>query len=211
MLYAVELKSSAGTESCGQLVVLYAVELRSSRQLVLLCAVELQLSSSVVIIHCAYGWVSMPLQVHHVCRAGIRLKCIYYFSHVPVWCTASLIGSSPILAVAVLRVNALSPLLTSLAGSSPALVLRVSWDGPTPFCFGIVFTYWSAVLHCSFFRFRLTAGRTAIIHHKPVRLFCRCMCSSYFSEYGCPGRWLWQWRLLRGQLWQLFRVLISTF
>ena len=113
-----------------------------------------------------------------------------------IWCIASLIGLSPILAVAVLRVNALSPLLTSLAGSSPALVLRVSWDGPTPFCFGIVFTYWSAVLHCSFFRFRLTAGRTAIIHHKPVRLFCRCMCSSYFSEYGCPGRWLWQWRLL---------------
>ena len=128
-----------------------------------------------------------------------------------VWCIASLIGLSPILAVAVLRVNALSPLLTSLAGSSPALVLRVSWDGPTPFCFGIVFTYWSAVLHCSFFRFRLTARRTTVIHHKPVRLFCRCMCSSYFSEYGCPGRWLWQWRLLRGQLWQLFRVLISTF
>ena len=65
-----------------------------------------------------------------------------------------------------------------------------------PHPFGIVFTYWSAVLHCSFFRFRLTAGRTATIHHKPVRLFCRCMCSSYFSEYGCPGRWLWQWRLL---------------
>ena len=128
-----------------------------------------------------------------------------------VWCIASLIGLSPILAVAFLRVNALSPLLTILAGSSPALILRVSWDGPTPFCLGIVFTYWSAVLHCSFFRFRLTAGRTAIIHHKPVRLFCRCMCSSYFSEYGCPGRWLWQWRLLRGQLWQLFRVLISTF
>ena len=63
-------------KSCGQLVVLYAVELRSSRQLVLLCAVELQLSSSVVIIHCAYGWVSMPLQVHHVCQAGIRLECI---------------------------------------------------------------------------------------------------------------------------------------
>ena len=41
MLYAVELKSSAGTESCGQLVVLYAVELRSSRQLVLLYSVEL--------------------------------------------------------------------------------------------------------------------------------------------------------------------------
>ena len=76
MLYAVELKSSAGTESCGQLVVLYAVELRSSRQLVLLCAVELQLSSSVVIIHCAYGWVSMPLQVPHVRQAGIRLECI---------------------------------------------------------------------------------------------------------------------------------------
>ena len=55
-----------------------------------------------------------------------------------VWCIASLIGLSPILAVAVLRVNALSPLLTSLAGSRPALVLRVSWDGPTPFCFGIV-------------------------------------------------------------------------
>ena len=98
-----------------------------------------------------------------------------------VWCIASLIGLSPILAVAILRVNALSPLLTSLAGGSPALVFRVSWDGPTPFCFDIMLTYWSAVLHSFFFCFRLAAGRTAIIHHWPVRLLCHCMCSSYFQ------------------------------
>ena len=55
-----------------------------------------------------------------------------------VWCIASLIGLGPILAVAVLRVNTLSPLLTSLAGSSPA-------DGPTPFCFG---TYRVNLLVC---------------------------------------------------------------
>ena len=76
MLYAVELSCLLDLKSCRQLVVLYAVELESSRQLVLLYAVGLQLSSSVVIIHCAYGWVSMPLQVHHVRRAGIRFKCI---------------------------------------------------------------------------------------------------------------------------------------
>ena len=57
-------------------MVLYAVELRSYRRLVLLYAVELQLSSSVIIIHCAYGRVSMPLQVRHVQQEGIRLECI---------------------------------------------------------------------------------------------------------------------------------------
>ena len=76
MLYAGELSCLLDLKSCRQLVVLYAVELESSRQLVLLYAVELQLSSSVVRIHCAYGWVSMPLQVPHVRQAGIRLECI---------------------------------------------------------------------------------------------------------------------------------------
>ena len=113
LLYAVELKSSA-----GQLVLLWAVELKSSAgQLVLLWAM------------CGAGAVVW---------SWLKLECFCR-----VWCIASLIGLSPILAVAVLRVNALSPLLTSLVGSSPALVLRVSWDGPTPFCFGSVFTYWS--------------------------------------------------------------------
>ena len=41
---------------------------------------------------------------------------------VVVQCTASLIGLSPILVVAFLRVNTLFPLLSSLAGFSPALV-----------------------------------------------------------------------------------------
>ena len=57
-------------------MVLYAVELRSYRRLVLLYAVELQLSSSVIIIHGAYGWIGMPLQVHPVQQEGIRLECI---------------------------------------------------------------------------------------------------------------------------------------
>ena len=49
--------------------------------------------------------------------------------------SASLIGLSPILVVSALRVNALFPLLASLAGCSPALAaVGVSWDGPTPLC-----------------------------------------------------------------------------
>ena len=63
-----------------------------------------------------------------------------------VWCTASLIGLSPILAFAILRVNALSPLQASLAGCSPALVYRVSWDSPTPcILFVFVLAFWSGV------------------------------------------------------------------
>ena len=47
---------------------------------------------------------------------------------------ASLIGLSPILTGAVLRVNALSPLLTSLAGGSPALAFLGS-SGTAPHLF----------------------------------------------------------------------------
>ena len=83
MLYAVELKSNAvccgaGVVSCmlwSYRCMLYAVELKS---LAVCCGAEVIIwTSSVVIIHCAYGWVSMPLQVHHVRQAGIRLKCIF--------------------------------------------------------------------------------------------------------------------------------------
>ena len=64
-----------------------------------------------------------------------------------VWCIASLIGLSPILAFAILRVNALSPLQASLAGCSPALVYRVSWDSPTPcILFVFVLAFWSGLL-----------------------------------------------------------------
>ena len=60
-----------------------------------------------------------------------------------VWCTASLIGLSPILAFAILRVNALS---RRLAGFSPALVYRVSWDSPTPCILSVfVLAFWSGV------------------------------------------------------------------
>ena len=80
----------------GQLVLLWAVELKSSAgQLVLLWAM------------CGAGAVVW---------SRVKLECFCR-----VWCIASLIGLSPILAVAILRVNTLFPLLMSLAGCSPAL------------------------------------------------------------------------------------------
>ena len=82
--------------------------------------------------HCYY----LPNQIFLGLCCELFLSCCttHYRGNIfsRVWCTASLISLIPILAVAFLRVNALFPLLTSLAGSSPALVFRVSWDGPTP-------------------------------------------------------------------------------
>ena len=118
LLYAVELKLLSGQLvlqnvlelklSSGQLVLMYAVELKlSSGQLVLLYSVDLKLSS---------GQLALLYAVE------LKLSSGSWCCHVPVWCIASLIGLSPILAVAVLRINALSPLVASLAGSSLALV-----------------------------------------------------------------------------------------